>query len=272
MKTPASYFLLSCLLLAVACEEEETNIGFELSSGVGQEQDGTREILINLGKKSTSSIIINYVVGGSASLDGDYKILSNTNYSLSSMALVVREGESAGVFSFEIIDDTQPEPGNEFIYVEITNISDPELNALLRHKQFTFEITDNDSPPFDGMQVDLTWSVGEGISINAANFDLYLARQVEVNNNEITGFELVDHLSSINPTGFESMVIDKDIDDERYYLIIQFVEGSKDAEVYLHLSQGTNYGFASGRVTTGSVGNNLYYGPITKSGNSFTFR
>ena len=74
-------------------------------------------------------------------LDGDYKILSNTNYSLSSMALVVKEGESAGVFSFELIDDNQPEPRNEFIYVEITNISDPELNASLLHKQFTFEIT-----------------------------------------------------------------------------------------------------------------------------------
>ena len=122
------------------------------------------------------------------------------------------------------------------------------------------------------MQTDLTWSVGEVVSINAADFDLYLARRVEVTNNEITDFELVDQYSSINPAGFESIMIDKETSDETYYLIIQFVEGLMDAEVYLHLSQGTNYGFASGRVTTSSVGNNLYYGTITKSGNRFTFR
>ena len=86
------------------------------------------------------------------------------------MALVVKEGESAGVFSFELIDDIVPEPRKEVIYVEITNISDPELNASLQHKQFTFEIQDNDSPPADGLQVDLTWTVGEGISINAVKF------------------------------------------------------------------------------------------------------
>lgn len=272
MKTRSSCLFVFSLLLVTACEDLEDNVGFESSSGFGQEQDGTQQILINLGKTATSSIIINYIVGGSASLDGDYKILSNTNYSLSTMALVVKEGESTGVFSFALIDDLLPEPGKEVIYVEITNISDPELNSTLQHKQFTFEIQDNDSPPADGLQADLTWSVGEGISINAVNFDLYVARHVQITNNEVTDFELVDQLSSTNPSGFESIFLNKETDDEKYYLIIRFVEGTMNAEVYLQLSQGNSYGFASGRVASSSLGNDLYYGPITKNGNTFTFR
>lgn len=272
MKIPAFTYLLFFLPLAMACEDDESGVGFEIASGFGQEHDGTQQIRIDLGKKVTSSVTISYIVGGSASLDGDYKILSNTNFSLSSMAMLVREGESTGVFSFQLIDDSQPEPRSEFIYIEITGISDPELNATLKNKQYTFEIEDNDMPPTDGLQVDLNWSVGEGVSINAANFDLYLANDVQISNGEVTGFNLADPSTSVNPTGFESLLISRETEDKNYYIIIRFVEGSMDSQLVLQLSHGSNYGFASGRVPASSAGRDLYYGPITKIGSNFVFR
>jgi len=272
MKIPAACFVLVFLPFVLACEEEETPVGFELTSGVAAEGDGVQKISIHLGKVATSSITITYVVGGTASLDGDYKLISNTNYSLSSMSLVVKEGESNGSLTFELIDDSHLEPRNETIYFEITGISDVELNAALQHRQFSFEIQDNDTSPADGMQVDLSWNVGEGISINAANFDLYLARQVVISNNEMVDFELVQQMSSTNPAGFESFVVNRETADEVYYIIIRFVAGTMNSDVFLHMSQGVNYGFASGKVSTNSVGKDLYYGPITKNGNNFRFR
>ena len=236
-----------CLLISlplIGCEEDELGVGFEVASGFGQESDGTQQISINLGKKVTSSITISYIV----------------------------EGESRGVFSFQLIDDGQPEPRNEFIYVEITGISDPELNATLKNTRYSFEIEDNDTPPSEGLQVDLTWSVGEGVSINAANFDLYVGNQVQLSNGEVTAVQFVEQSTSANPTGFESTIIAKETDDQSYYIIIRYVEGTMDAELYLNLSQGSNYGFATGRVTTGSIGHDLYYGPITKTGNHFVYR
>jgi Calx-beta domain len=272
MRIPSPWFVSLLMPLALACEEDESVVGFDTTARIGQEGDGIQEVSINLGKKVTSSVTINFIVGGSASLDGDYKVLSNTNYSLTAMSLVVKEGESEGLLRFQLIDDSQYEDKNEFILFEITGISDSELNASLRHTQFTFEIKDNDTPRIDALQVDLSWTVGEGISIDAVNFDLYLAREVVISNEEITNYELVEGFSSTNKKGFESLVIDSQTADETYYVFIRFVEGTMNADVYLHLSQGTNHGFAYGKVTTNYIGKDVYYGPITKSGDRFSFR
>ncbi len=272
MRIPSSWFVSLLMPLALACEEDELAVGFDTTARIGQEDDGIQEVTINLGKKISSSVTINFIVGGTASLDGDYKVLSNSNYSLTEMPLVVKEGESEGLLRFQLIDDSQPEDKNEFIFFEIRGISDSELNASLRHTQFTFEIEDNDTPRTDALQVDLTWSLGEGISIDAVNFDLYLARGVVISNEEITNYELVEGLSSTNKKGFESLVIDSKTADETYYIFIRFVEGTMNADVYLHLSQGTSHGFAYGRVTTNDTGKDVYYGPIIKSGNRFSFR
>lgn len=268
-------FFLFCLLLGSSCEEEEAIVGFESVSGIAKEGDGTQTITINLGKKATSAIIISYVVGGTASLDGDYKILSNSSYYYtSSLALTVQEGESTASLSFLPINDTQIEPRNESIYFEITGTSDSELTSSLNHAQYTFQIEDNDTPPSDGLQIDLSWYLGEGVSINKVNLDLYLAGKVEINEDgEITNLELVDHLVSTNTKGFENFIIDEEISDGDYYIVIRFLEGTLNADVFLHLVQSPNRnGFASGTLTTDYVGKDVYYGPISKSGNNFLFR
>jgi len=121
--------------------------------------------------------------------------------------------------------------------------------------------------------VDLSWNLGDGVSIMVANFDLYLARNVKFNNSgQLTSFDVVEEPQSKELLGFENFVINDEISDETYYVIIRFVEGSLDADVFLELSQGSQHGSASGHVSTNYVGRDVYYGPISKSGNNFSFR
>jgi hypothetical protein len=65
--------------------------------------------------------------------------------------------------------------------------------------------------------------------------------------------------------------MDQNITDEIYYVIINFVEGTSGAEVFLHMSHGSQYGTASGHVNTNHIGKSVYYGPILKNGNTFSF-
>jgi hypothetical protein len=267
MKNPICFVIP--LLLLVACEEEDELLGFVNTSGSASEAEGTQTLTINLGKKATSSITITYIVGGTASVDGDFRILSNTSFTTdasSSFTLTVPEGSSSASLTFELIDDIQVEPVNESIYFQITGISDSDLIGSIQHLQYIFKVEDNDVAPTNGLQVDLTWNLGDGVSINNANFDLYLARNVQLNNEgDIISMELVDQVLSTNTKGFETIVINDSIADDEYYVIVRFVKGTLTANVFLHLSHDEDYEIASGRVTTDFVGEDIYYGPIAVS-------
>jgi hypothetical protein len=300
MKISAPLLFIVLLWLLQGCEEEEPVLGFVTGSGQASEADGTQTVSINLGKKVTSDVTLTYMVGGTAALDGDYKILSTTNFfSNSSFSVIVPKGQSTASITFQLIDDAQVEPAEEFccplshslllfyglidgaqlepidesIYFQITGISDSQLSKSLQRLQYQFNVQDNDLPPTNGLQVDLSWNLGDGISINNANFDLYLACNVQLNDHgDITAMELVDEVSGINLKGFETMVANYTLKDQKYYLIIRFAEGTSDATVFLHMSQGEEYGVASGRVTKDYLGKDIYYGPISKNGNTFSFR
>jgi len=266
------YFLTLSILLTT-CEDNEDRYGFTTRSETINEGDGIKNIIIDLGQTVASGTTINYLVSGSAFLNGDYEIRNPGSVNSSTFVVQVKSGESKATLSIELIDDTHVEEENEFIYFMITGSSDTDLNGLLKNKQFVLEIEDNDTAPSNGLQVDLSWSTGDGISINTDNFDLYLAKNVVLSTNgQLLEFELVDSTKSINTTGFESMVIAQNITDEVYYIIINFVEGTSGADVYLHMSQGSHHGMASGHVNANYIGKNVYYGPISKNGNTFSFR
>ncbi|MBA4058734.1 MAG: hypothetical protein C0490_28715, partial [Marivirga sp.] len=203
---------LLLLLLSSGCEEDDERLGFVSTSGYATEADGIQSITINLGKKATSSIVISYIIRGSASVDGDFRILSNTSFSTdatSAFSLTVPEGSSTATLTFEMIDDSQIEPVDESIYFQITGISDNNFSNSIQHLQYIFKIEDNDLAPTNGLQVDLSWDPGDGVSINSTNFDLYLARNVQLNDDgDITSMELVDNALSTNTKGFETLVID----------------------------------------------------------------
>ena len=271
MKFTAYFIFLSSFL--AACDDTDNRNGFTSPSGVANEGDGVNTITIDLGRTVPSGTSIYYMVGGSAFLNGDYEISTPASLTSSSFAVQVKTGESTATIPIELIDDIHVEPERESIYFFITGSSDSDLNGSLKNAQYVLEIEDNDTAPTAGLQVDLSWNTGEGVSINTANFDLYLARNVQLSSsNQLTDFELVDSVRSTNSSGFESFILPQDITDEVYYVIITFAEGSTSAELFLHLSQGTEYGTASGRVNTSYVGKNLYFGPISKNGNTFGFQ
>ena len=271
MKFPLYFLILS--LFFVACEEDDDHYGFTTSSGTVNEGDGVKTITIDLGRTVTSGTMINYIVGGTAFLNGDYKILTPISLTSSTFVAQVKSGQSTATLSVELIDDTHVEPNNETIYFLITGSSDTDLNSALKNVQYVLEVEDNDPAPTDGLQVDLSWNTGDGVSVNTANFDLYLAKNVQMSSNgQMTEYELVESPKSTNANGFESFILPGDISDEVYYVIINFVEGSSGADVFLHMSHGSQFGNASGHVNTNYVGKNVYYGPISKNGNTFSFR
>ena len=265
------YFLFLSFFLA-GCDDTDNRYGFTTPSGVANEGDGVKTITIDLGRTVPSGTSIYYLVGGSAFLNGDYEILTPASLTSSTFAVQVKTGESTATIPLELIDDTHIEQGRESIYFLITGSSDFDLNESLKNVQYVLEVEDNDSAPTDGLQVDLSWNTGDGVSINTANFDLYLARNVQFgSDDQLANFDFVDSIRSTNSSGFESFILSQDITDEVYYVIINFAEGSTGAELFLHLSQGNKYRTASGRVNTSYVGKNVYYGPISKRGNSFSF-
>jgi hypothetical protein len=266
------YLLPLCFFL-VACEENEDRYGFTTPSETAKEGDGIKNITIDLGRTVASGTTINYLVHGSAFLNGDYEIRNPGSVSASTFVVQVKSGESKATLSIELIDDNHVEEENESIYFLITGSSDTDLSASLKNNQYVLEIEDNDVAPTNGLQVDLSWNTGEGVSINTANFDLYLAKNVELGNNgQLLEFELMENPKSTNTSGFESIVLGQEITDEVYYVIINFVEGTSPADVFLYMSQGSQNGTASGHVNTSYIGKNVYYGPISKNGNSFSFR
>ena len=266
------HYLLPLSFFLVACEDNDDRYGFTTSSGVANEGDGTKTITIDLGQKVTSGTTINYLVGGSAFLNGDYQILNPGSVNSSTLVAQVKSGESKVILSIELIDDNHVEQETESIYFFITGSSDTDLNGFLKNNQYVLEIEDNDVAPTEGLQVDLSWNTGDGVSINSANFDLFLARNVELGaTGQLLDFEAIDSPKSANATGFESFIMDQDITDEIYYVVINFVEGTSGAEVFLHMSHGSQYGTASGHVNTSHLGKSVYYGPISKKGNTFNF-
>lgn len=266
------HYLLLLSFFLVACEDKDDRYGFTTPSGVASEGEGIKTITIDLGRKVTSGATISYLVGGSAFLNGDYEILNPGSINSSTLVAQVKSGESKAVLSIELIDDNHVEQETESIYFFITGSSDADLNGSLKNNQYVLEIEDNDVAPTEGLQVDLSWNTGDGVSINTANFDLYLARNVKLSaTGQLSDFEVIDSPKSVNATGFESFIMGQNITDEIYYVIINFIDGTSGAEIFLHMSHGSQYGTASGRVNTNHVGKSVYYGPISKKGNTFKF-
>ena len=173
---------------------------------------------------------------------------------------------------FAIVDDHQVESTDEIIYFEITSISDATIAENFRQTSYVFQIEVNDVAPNAGLQVDLAWNLGDGVRINRSNFDLRLADDVTVGaEGAVTEYHEIAGEQSINETGFETITIADDLPDKRYYVIINYMSGEDPASLSLQLSSGNSRRGATGHVSAAWVGRSLFYGPITKSGTSFTF-
>lgn len=260
------------LVMISACTEEPEYGGFVGNSSSGSEDSGNQSITIDLGITTTAATTISYRVGGSAALDGDYRITSLTSYNSDALNVTVPAGQSTATISFEILDDNQVEYP-EVIYFEITAISDASIAENFRQAFYGFEITDNDEPQGSGMQVDLSWYLGNGVRISAADFDLYLADAVTIDSaGVVSDYHLVEGVESVHASGFETIVIPDEMPDQQYYIIIKYVAGSSEARLTLDFNSTQLQRRAAGRVLPASVGTTLYYGPLTKSGTYYSFR
>ena len=269
----ARFGSFSIFLLLLACEEDIKYGGILGTSGNGTESSGAHSITIDLGAPSSAPTTITYRVGGDAALDGDYRITSITAYNSDALTITIPAGQSTATIGFEIIDDKQIETSNEVIYFEITAISDATIASNFKQASYVFEIIDDDEPPDSGLQIDLAWDLGDGVRINASNFDLYVADSVAVNSDgELVFFRAIDGYTSAEASGFETVVLSEDLPNKQYYAIINYTSGNNTAELTLEFTTKTSHGSARGRVSSASVGRSLYYGPITKSGSAFTFR
>lgn len=272
MRYPVGLLLVFSIILS--CEEEAGNAGFTITQTSGNEGDGKQTLTINLGKTASSETKLYFITGGTAGLDGDYTLLTEALFyaTTSARSITIPAGESSATLSFNLIDDGQIEPREEVIYFQITGSSDGNLDESLGNAIAEFRISDNDTPPASGLQVDLSWYVDQGASINTSNFDLFLAKDVVFDEvGEVSSFEEMSGAYSANERGFETLILDSELSDTDYYVIIRYMSGSADSNVSLGFSQGTRYGRASGWISPEYVGKDIFYGPIQKSGNSFSF-
>jgi hypothetical protein len=261
------------VLIFSGCQEQPEYGGFLNSTGTGNEGSGNQSITINLGATTTASTVITYHVGGNAALDGDYSLTSVSTYYSDALTVTVPAGESMAAINFAVIDDNQVEQDDEVIYFEITSISDAAIAENFRQASYAFQIEDNDIAPDAGLQVDLSWNLGDGVRINRSNFDLHLADAITLSDDgTVEAYREIEGMQSVNETGFETITIGSDLPDQQYYVIISCLSCEDAAALSLQLSSRQASRKAVGYVPAGWIGRSLYYGPITKSGVSFSFK
>jgi hypothetical protein len=275
-----------------ACQKEDVTVdGFETTSLEKIESDSVFTIKILTGKVS-SSLTITIAVSGTAIQEADYTfdlpasttttpggihvITSSTSNSSTSSALdrqlTVASGETYAELSFQLINDKFIEPRSETIYFQIIDVSDADVYNALKNKMCVVAIQDDDQPPSDGLQVDLSWSLNDGSLFNTADFDMYLANNVVISNSQVTSKELISSVSSTSKTSLESLTLGSSLPNDTYYVVIRFISGSADATIEIIASEGDSYSRASGRILSSDVGRDFYYGPIVKSGNNYSGR
>lgn len=272
--------ILASLSMFSCADDESAAVGFETSEVRRTESDSVYSVRIYLGKV-TALTTVTIDVYGSAALDGDYEItipvdsssdiLPFPGSSTASQQIVsVQAGASYAEVFFKIIDDPYVEPRAENIYFRISDISNDNVFNDLKNQDYQFVIIDNDVPPGDAMRVDLSWQLGDGISVTQGNFDMYLASNVVVTNGQVTSHDLVEGVSSTNEKGFESYMINSAVPDGKYYVMIRYMEGTYDADTELILSKGNTYSRATARISGSSTGKDFFFGPITKSGSTYS--
>lgn len=250
-------------ILNVSCsddEDETSAVQFSSSTSTVNEGDGTIEIQISATSAPDSDVEISFEVSGSAYLSGDYSIETPS-------PITLEAGTQTATIVLNLIDEHIIESSDDDLIITLTSVG---ANALLSDSQVehTVSISDNDEVPTDKLQIDLTWDLGEGEDIDDADFDLYLARNVVIEDNVVTDADF--SAASENSLGFETLWLTADDEDNEYYVVVAYSEGNVDAEYTLNLNGGNGYDNDSSTETFSAeeVGSAYFYGPFTKSGTS----
>ncbi len=246
-------------VLFISCQDNNNSqpTGFDVAASTGAEDAGTQSATLKLNKAASSDVTVTFALKGTAALNGDYTLLTPS-------PLTVKAGSSTAQIDFKIIDDSVIEATDKKITFEITAVQGQTLDTNSDRLTYTYTITDNDKIPTDGMQVDLTWNLGEGV-------DMYLVYNVVVENNQVTSLDINQDVYSEKTSGFESFVIGSAVKDTEYYVAAVYKEGSVAVPFTFGFSTTANGSSQSaGSFTSSDAGSALFYGPIQKSGNTFS--
>lgn len=255
-------WISACLIVLMGCNEKESDnkAGFETSSEVVREDDGTAEIKILLDRPAGQATSIYFEFEGEAAMHGDFKLITTS-------PLEVEADSREAFIEIELIDESTIE-SSEDINITLT-ASDGTLVISQTSSEFTLTIEDNDEPPDEGIQVDLTWASEGEMDIDEFDLNLLIANNVEIVDDYVEGFDI--YSKSENETGFETAWIDADAQDGEYYIVAIYKNGNNDIPYTLELNgSGFNHETVNGDFTEDDVGTAVFYGPVTKDGNSFS--
>lgn len=286
IKTMLTYLIAISVL--VACQEDASPVqGFSSREVFVNENETTQNIILDLGEGLTEKTNLTITISGTAGLDGDFFIedsnsaikLSNgltkvssvdaTGTTTSFIICTVLPGQKTITLPIKLIDDIQIETGYEAIQLNITNISNAAIEII--NKSFSIFISDNDFPSNEALQIDLSWQLQSGGSVNGSNFDLFLVKNVTFTTNAPSEYDLVSGFSSAQLTGFETIVLNKDLLNDKYYALITYVNGNSDTKFKAVISQVSSVKTAVGQVAGTNVGERFFFGPIYKTDAGFTY-
>jgi hypothetical protein len=185
------------------------------------------------------------------------------------MIYTVLAGQKTLTIPIKLIDDIQIESSNETIQLYISTVSNSTIEIL--NKSFTLIIADNDFPSNDALQIDLSWQLQSGGSINGSNFDLFLVNNLKFSSDSPAAFDLVSGFSSAQPAGFETIVLDQSLANDKYYALITFVNGTSTTKFKAVISQVTSVKTGVGQVTGSNIGERFFIGPIYKTDSGFSY-
>lgn len=249
-------FLWMLFLMTSSCEDDSEVSPSASVKDVLQTVDesiGTASVTIDLGKEATESMTINYQISGSAVLNGDFEVTSGSS-------LVIAKGARTATLNLTIFDDQVLEDEKSII----VNFSSDDLQFT--DNNATIQITDNEPDiSASGLQVDLTWDSGKLVNLN-----LYTAHNVVIGNDDsVESFDLLQE--SIAEKGFESILINNKDQDDQYYIVINYAAGSRDVKYKLNYNGPSITNVATdGSFAASNAGYAIFYGPIDKSGSTYS--
>lgn len=256
-----NWFLLLPIVL-IACEENKkgNGIGFESLSEELREDAGKFEIKILLDRASEEVSSLGFALEGEAILGGDYRV--NTTSPVN-----IPRGAREAVIEIELLDESIIESEEEIVVT--LNAAGSGLTLNTTKKVMTLTIDDNDESPDEGIQVDLSWSVNSSEDIDDVNLDLFIAKNLIIENNVVQDFDV--HAISENTTGFETVWLAGDAPDGVYYLVAYYKTGNKEVNFTLEVNgAGFSHEAVDGDFTSAQSGRAVFYGPLTKEGSSIT--
>lgn len=254
------------LLAGIAsCSDDSENssvISFETSAAEVDEGVNTVTVKLVLDKAASKDLSGTLSLSGTAALNGDYEI--------EDLSFTIEEGETSVEMEINIIDEGLIEAEDDELIITLDDVSGAEIGA---NDTYTLTIFDNDEYPVEGeLQIDLSWTLGEGVDIDKADLDLWFLVNVVFDGDELESYDFYDKLSE-NDLGFESLKLTADDPDQDYYIAIYYYEGEADVNFTLTFnSTEWDNEIIEDIFPKEQTGYFSYFiNPLNKSGTDYTF-